>query len=251
MCFCFILLNACASTAQDATAIPVGQLLGKQAPELFGKEYFLRIEAHEAFIQMQEHALKDSIKLYVVSSYRGFEHQKKLWNKKFKKALEEGLTKEQALHRCMEFSAIPGTSRHHWGTEVDLIDLYRPVLEKPLEQSEFTTGGNFDKLYQWLQEHANEYGFYEIYDNNPARKGFHFEPWHYSFLPLAQKFHAAYMSVDIKPTLTQGDIAGSEYFTDDFFKKYLTEYVMQPSVLNGINPIFLPSTTILVDSLHK
>jgi hypothetical protein len=151
----------------------------------------------------------------------------------------------------MEFSAIPGTSRHHWGTEVDLIDLYRPVLEKPLEQSEFTTGGNFDKLYQWLQEHANEYGFYEIYDNNPARKGFHFEPWHYSFLPLAQKFHAAYMSVDIKPTLTQGDIAGSEYFTDDFFKKYLTEYVMQPSVLNGINPIFLPSTTILVDSLHK
>lgn len=246
-----MVLNACSSKAQDSIAIPIDQLLGKQKPELFGKEYYLRIEAHEAFYQMQQHALKDSIKLYVVSSYRGFEHQKKLWNKKFKKALEEGLSKEQALARCMEFSAIPGTSRHHWGTEVDLIDLNRPVLEKPLEQSEFAKGGNFEKLYQWLLAHANEYGFYEVYDNNPARKGFHFEPWHYSFMPLACKFHEAYMALDIKPTLTQGDIAGNQYFTDDFFRNYLTEYVMQPSVLNGTNPIFLPSATILEESLPK
>ena len=246
-----IVLVSCTSKAQDTTLIPVDQLVGKKLPELFGNEYFLRIEAHEAFCQMQQHALKDSIKLYVASSYRGFEHQKKLWNKKFKKALDEGLSQQQALARCMEFSAIPGTSRHHWGTEVDLIDIYRPVLEKPLEQKEFAAGGNFEKLYQWLQLHANEYGFYAIYDDNPARKGFHFEPWHYSFLPLASKFHVEYLKVDLKTQLMQCEIAGCELFTDEFLNKYVADYVMHPNVINGTHQLFLPQSTVSPVSLRK
>ena len=236
--FFLFVFSACRSQAQDTTLIPVEELVGKFKPELFGIEYYLRLEAHEALLQMQKAAEKDSIKIYVVSSYRGYEHQKKLWNKKFKKALEEGLTNAEALARCMEFSAIPGTSRHHWGTEVDLIDIYRPVLEKPLEQKEFEVGGNFEKLNAWLTLHANEYGFWAVYDNNPARKGFHFEPWHFSFIPLASRFHAEYMKLDIKTHLTQGDILGSELFTDEFLKQYLADYVMQPSLINGTNPVF-------------
>jgi LAS superfamily LD-carboxypeptidase LdcB len=237
------MLVACKSKAQDTTSIPVDQLVGKKMPQLFGQEYFLRVEAHEAYLQMQHAAAQDSIKLYIVSSYRGYEHQKKLWNKKFKKALDEGLSKEQALARCMEFSAIPGTSRHHWGTEVDLIDLNRPVLEKPLEQKEYAQGGNFEKLNNWLTAHANEYGFFMVYDDNPLRKGFHFEPWHFSFIPLASKFHTEYMKIDVKLYLTQGDILGSELFTEEFIRNYVADYVMQPSLLNNTNPVFLPNET--------
>lgn len=246
-CFICLLLFSCKGQAQDTTIISAEELVGKKRPELFGNEYFLRKEAHESFAQMQEAAAKDSIKIYVVSSYRGFEHQKKLWNKKFKKAIDEGLTKEQALARCIEYSAIPGTSRHHWGTEVDLIDLNRPVLESPLEQKEFAEGGNFEKLYNWLRTHANEFGFYVVYDTNPIRKGFYYEPWHYSFIPLSSRFHAEYLKLDVKPYLTQGDILGSELFTDEFLKQYLADYVMQPSVINGTNPSF----EILPDSSRK
>jgi len=237
-CFICLIFISCKGQAQDTTIISAEELVGKKRPELFGNEYFLRKEAHESLAQMQEAAAKDSIKIYVVSSYRGFEHQKKLWNKKFKKALDDGLTNEQALARCIEYSAIPGTSRHHWGTEVDLIDLNRPVLESPLEQKEFAEGGNFEKLYNWLRTHANEYGFYVVYDTNPIRKGFYYEPWHYSFIPLSSRFHAEYLKLDVKPYLTQRDILGSELFTDDFLKQYLADYVMQPSVINGTNPVF-------------
>lgn len=244
-CFICLLLFSCKGQAQDTTLISAEQLVGKKRPELFGNEYLLRIEAHEALAQMQLAAAKDSIKIYVVSSYRGFEHQKKLWNKKFKKATDEGLTNEQALARCIEYSAIPGTSRHHWGTEVDLIDLNRPVLESPLEQKEFAKGGNFEKLYNWLSIHAHEYGFFVVYDTNPIRKGFYYEPWHYSFIPLSSRFHVEYLKLDVKSYLTQGDILGSELFTDDFLKQYLADYVMQPSIINGTNPVFesLPDST--------
>ena len=49
----------------------------------------------------------------------------------------------------LRYSAVPGTSRHHWGTEIDITD--RNVIEKHLLNSnKFHNGGPFEPLHNWM-----------------------------------------------------------------------------------------------------
>ena len=51
------------------------------------------------------------------------------------------------------------------------------------------------KTYQWLQSHANSFGFYQVYTNkNNGRTGYNEEKWHWSFVPLASKYLEFYNS---------------------------------------------------------
>ena len=66
---------------QSSQSISYKELIGKGNPELFGSGYKLRKDAHNAFLNMSEKALKSDIKLYVVSSYRSFTHQNRIWER--------------------------------------------------------------------------------------------------------------------------------------------------------------------------
>ena len=35
---------------------------------------------------------------------------------------QAGLSPEENIQKIIEYSTLPGTSRHHWGTEIDIID---------------------------------------------------------------------------------------------------------------------------------
>ncbi len=52
-------------------------------------------------------------------------------------------------------------SRHHWGTEIDVVDGTRlvPGQPVPLEPAEFAPGGRFASLDRWLNGHMADYGF--------------------------------------------------------------------------------------------
>jgi hypothetical protein len=101
---------------------PVSILLGKGNPKLHSPEIQLLNAVGNAFKRMHAAAKKDGILLEIVSAYRSFERQKSIWNRKFKLNQEEGLSPEQNINKIIEYSTLPGTSRHHWGTDVDLID---------------------------------------------------------------------------------------------------------------------------------
>lgn len=188
-----------------AAKIDTDYLLGKFDPAshpdfvAVGKPYSdksgmsLRKEAFAAFKKMFEAAEKEGVVLKIISSTRNFERQKEIWEGKWTRfAKDAPVAKDRAL-KILEYSSMPGSSRHHWGTDVDLNDLNNPAFEK---------GGKYEKVYAWLSAHAHEYGFCQPYTaGRPS--GYHEEKWHWSYTPLSKSFLEQY-----KNTISETDIKG-------------------------------------------
>lgn len=216
------------------TNLPYNELIGKGNPTFFGDgNYRIRKEAYDAFIAMQKEALKSGIHIKIVSSYRSYDHQKRIWERKYKKNRNSGLSPIQSIKKIIEYSTIPGTSRHHWGTDIDIVDGNFINTPNLLSEHNFKKGQPFYKLNLWLKEHANSFGFYIVYTKNSERKGFKHEPWHYSYEPLSCQYLKAYRKLDILNILQKEKFAGSEHFTNEFMNSYIKENILD------INPELL------------
>ena len=211
------------------------QLIGKGNPDIVGDIYTSKMhkEAKVAFQRMKTAALKDQINIEVVSAYRSFQKQKSIFENKYKRFTKEGLSPFEAIKKIIEYSTIPGTSRHHWGTDIDIIDANFPKPESVLEEENYYGNGPYCKLKEWMNEHSEAYGFYEVYTQNPKRKGFKYEPWHFSYAPVSKPMLKAYQKLDIINILEEEKVLGNENFTEEFIKKYKTENILD------INPILL------------
>ena len=208
-------------------------LIGKGEPDLSGSDFKLHPDAYIRFLEMRSEAEKENISIEIVSAYRSFERQKQIFESKYRNYTEMGLAPLDAIQKIIDYSTIPGTSRHHWGTDIDIIDANAPRPENVLEPSHFHGTGPFCKLREWLNENANIYDFYEVYTNDPNRKGFKYEPWHFSFAPVSKEMIQSYKELDIKEILMEENILGSEHFNDEFITKYREEHILD------INPELL------------
>lgn len=152
---------------------------------------YLRKETCEAFLKMAEAAQKEGVNLFIISATRNYEAQKSIWENKWEgHTLVEGknlttitdLTERARM--ILLYSSMPGTSRHHWGTDMDL---------NALENSYFESGEGL-KIYQWLLAHAVEYGFCQPYTSKAqGRTGYEEEKWHWSYLPLSSELLKKYV----------------------------------------------------------
>ena len=138
-----------------------------------------------------------------------------------------------AIDKIIEYSTIPGTSRHHWGTEVDIIDGYPKVSGDVLLAEKFESGGPFEGLKKWLDENSERFGFYLVYTDNPRRRGFKYEPWHYSYAPISIPMLAAYRKLNILKLMQKEKFLGSEHFTTGFIRTYVQDNILD------INPVLL------------
>ncbi len=174
-------------------------------------ESYLRKETAEAFLKMKKEAAKSKIKLTIVSGTRTFSDQKRLWENKWNgitpvntdtneflpkpKSRNNNLSKEERALRVLEFTAMPTTSRHHWGTDFDLNNV----------NSSYWTKAKGRKEYAWLIENAEKFGFCQVY--SPDRNdGYNEEKWHWSYLPLAKTFTNEY-----KKFITNSDIMNARF----------------------------------------
>ncbi len=205
---------------------PIDELLGRIDPPLFGVGFRLRKKAAESFDKMKTDASREGLQIYSESSYRSYARQESIWTRKYTDYTGLGLSPIKAIEKIIEYSTIPGTSRHHWGTEADIIDKNQPRPTDTLLAKHFETGGCYEALKKWLDKNANKYGFYEVYTNEPDRKGFKYEPWHFSYKPISQPMLQEYKAIDLKALLQQIKLKGAEYFTDDFIEKYRSENVL-------------------------
>jgi len=89
----------------------------------------------------------------------------------------------------LQYSAIPGASRHHWGTDVDFNSTTNahwapsPGSRRP--------AGRLHSLGQWLEQNGPRVGFFRTYTT--GRTGGHApEPWHYSYEPIARPLRENY-----------------------------------------------------------
>lgn len=165
---------------------PRAELLGRFEPEgragfvavdtavSDGREMWLRAEAYRAFLEMRDSALAAGIDLRIVSATRNFERQRQIWEHKW------DTTPGSARQRCLSilrYSSMPGTSRHHWGTDVDLCSVEDSVWQSP----------EYGPVLAWLEGNACRFGFFMPYTDDPARPGYHYEPWHWSYMPTAAR----------------------------------------------------------------
>lgn len=214
-------------------SISADELIGKGTPQLFGEHYKLREAAHLAFKKLQASAAKDGISIAAVSSYRDFDHQKRIWERKFKSNKAKGLSDSTNIRKIIEYSTIPGTSRHHWGTD---IDIYQTNVKQPkhvLQPQNYHGNGAYCKIKEWMDKNANTYGFYLVYTDNANRKGFKYEPWHYSYKPLSKPYLKAYRALNISNILNNEGLLGIDSFSQSFVNQYINQNILD------INPELL------------
>lgn len=212
----------------------IQELTGKVDIDLFGEGINLRKEAHDAFIKMKQAAYQAGVDLKIVSSYRNFYRQEAIWERKYTQFTEiDGLSPLDAIEKIITYSTIPGTSRHHWGTDIDIIDGYGKTTGDVLVPGKFEEGGPFENFKNWMDENSEEFGFYLVYTNEPKRKGFKYEPWHYSYASISKPMLATFRSKNISQILQHEDISGREHFTAGFLKSYIHNNILD------INPELL------------
>jgi LAS superfamily LD-carboxypeptidase LdcB len=176
-----------------------------------GRDRYLRKEAARALAGMVRDFNRDhpAIAVRVRSATRNFHVQKWIWESKWTgrrnvegKNLAKSMPdlKERGLF-ILRYSSMPGTSRHHWGTDVDLNSLTNRYFDK----------GEGRILYDWLREHAADYGFCQPYTAG-RKQGYEEEKWHWSYLPLAKVFLRDWMKLYNSGRITFGrsDFRGSE-----------------------------------------
>lgn len=166
----------------------------KVDPEHASRKMYLNRETYAAFVEMWKAAKTDGVQLKIVSGARNFEHQKAIWERKWKANEElEPLSRSQKI---LEFSSMPATSRHHWGTDIDLNNLENSYFEKGRGKAE----------YDWLVKNASQFGFFQVYTSKQSgRTGYSEEKWHWSYLPLAKLYLQAYNDI-----VKYEDISGFE-----------------------------------------
>ncbi len=150
---------------------------------------------------LEARASDQGFELAIASGYRSFDRQLGIWNAKARgerPILDDGgqpiarasLSDKEAVYAILRWSALPGGSRHHWGTDIDVID--RAALPEgysvQLTVEETTSGGVFAPFHQWLSSHLSteDTGFYRPYPMDAG--GVACEPWHLSYAPLAKQY---------------------------------------------------------------
>lgn len=229
--------------AQLAAQTDINRLSGKFNPEtmggfkpvpakyILGGKQVLDERTLTAFLKLAAAAEKAGFNIRIVSGTRNFGTQKVIWEQKFngiRKVAGQNLAKTMPDHdkRALEilrFSSMPGTSRHHWGTDMDFHEA--KMTAPALTNSSFKSGRGLE-FHTWLTANASALGFCQPYTGDPALRngtrfvhGYQEERWHWSYKPVSRTLMQAFeaQAKSLTPAGFAGDGAGAKYFMDYVF----------------------------------
>lgn len=197
------------------------------------QELKIRRQVVEPLQQLMMKAADQGFDMRIASGFRSFDRQLLIWNNKAqgnRPVLDENgcpidltfLTEDEKMWAILKWSALPGASRHHWGTDVDVYDASKmsETYELQLTQEETEGEGPCAEFHAWLTRELREgnTGFYRPFTEGIGKVSP--EPWHLSFAPLANQF--------------------AEQLTEDILRKKLqaTDIALKQSVLKHLHSIF-------------
>jgi len=177
-------------------------------------------EVVEPLLRLRSDAAQEGFDLQVLSGFRDFERQGSIWNRKVTGDLAvldsdavpldiRALKEHELVFAILRWSALPGASRHHWGTDLDVYDAKaQPAgYEIELVPDEVEAGGMFAPLHEWLDERiaaGASHGFFRPYDED--RQGVAPERWHLSHAPVAVRCERD-LTIDVlRATLHESDL---------------------------------------------
>ena len=198
------------------------QLTGRTRTHIVELEHprcALHFQAVTSFLAMRDAAMAAGIDLVAASSFRDFERQLLLWNRKWRgerPLLDRGgqlidpaaLDDAGRVEAILCWSAIPGGSRHHWGTDVDVIDAAAlpPGYQVQLVPDEYAATGIFARLTSWLDENMGRFGFHRPYATAGCGAGV--EPWHLSYSPVSSEALEAFTLPVLRRAIEGSDMLG-------------------------------------------
>lgn len=119
--------------------------------------------AKTAFEELAKAAKKENLNIIAMSSYRSYEYQVDLYNK---------YVKSDGKEAADTYSGRPGHSEHQSGLAVDVFN-----------NNESYTDFEKTKEFNWMQEHAHEYGFILRFPKGKENEtGYQYESWHYRYV---------------------------------------------------------------------
>jgi LAS superfamily LD-carboxypeptidase LdcB len=170
-----------------------------------------------ALLALKDAARQAGFTLEVASGFRDFARQLSIWNRKARGELpllddEEhpldaaAMAPVARMFAILRWSALPGASRHHWGTDADIFDraAIPPKTAPLLRRSEALPGAVFGRFHLWLGTNLQRFGFFRPYVQD--RGGVSPEPWHVSHAAVATALRSAYSLELLEQVLREADI---------------------------------------------
>ena len=181
---------------------------------------YLDAEAYESFKKMHRDAAKAGVRLVIKSATRNFVYQKGIWEGKWtgsRKVEGNDLSRSmpdstKRAYKILENSSMPGSSRHHWGTDIDLNAF----------DNDYFSHGQGKKEYDWLRENAHKYHYCQPYSskNDEKRSGYNEEKWHWSYMPLSKDYLAQSKTL-MKNEMFSGFLGSEAAIEVDIVGKYV------------------------------
>lgn len=198
---------------------------------------FIHKQVLQPLIDLQLAGREAGFDIKICSAFRSFERQLFIWNGKasgmrpvmdpFGKAINiQELSSWQKIQAILRWSALPGASRHHWGTDFDIFDANAMPenYQIQLTPEEVQGDGLFAPMHDWLDDYlkSEKTNFYRPYTFDKG--GIAPERWHLSYRPLADQY-AQMLNVDVLSSrLKDSNLMLLDVvleYLDDIFQRYI------------------------------
>jgi zinc D-Ala-D-Ala carboxypeptidase len=175
---------------------------------------YLRTEVLLSFKDLHEAAMDEGLYIKILSGTRSFSYQQSIWERKWEQPRYMGWDALDKALDILTYSSMPGTSRHHWGTDIDL---------NAFENEYFESGEGLE-LYEFLNRCASTFGFQQVYTSKETpqspRSGYEEEKWHWSYTPISIPMLNAYNEL-----ISTEDIQGFQGASQADSVKIIRDYV--------------------------
>jgi LAS superfamily LD-carboxypeptidase LdcB len=198
---------------------------------------FIHKQVLQPLIDLQVAGREAGFDIKICSAFRSFERQLFIWNGKasgmrpvmdpFGKAINiQELSSWQKIQAILRWSALPGASRHHWGTDFDIFDANAMPenYQIQLTPEEVQGDGLFAPMHDWLDDYlkSEKTNFYRPYALDKG--GIAPERWHLSYRPLADQY-AQMLNIDVLSSrLKDSNLILLDVvleYLDDIFQRYI------------------------------
>lgn len=149
-------------------------------------DYQIDQRIYDSYYELEEAGTAAGYSLTVISSYRSIAQQQEVYDNGVNQHLAEGLDQQAAEAKTAEYITLPGTSEHHTGLALDVVDQNWYAQGNGLEEEFCETPAG-----KWVDQNVANYGFIIRYPKDKeAITGINYEPWHIRYVG---KESAAYM----------------------------------------------------------
>jgi hypothetical protein len=176
--------------------------------------------------KLKESLSKFGFALRIESAYRPFERQLSIWNRKASGELKllsaEGLPmerptdEEELMYAILTWSALPGASRHHLGTDLDVVDGNTCPAGYEVELTPAECDGMFRPFHEKLTElmgAGESFGFQRVFV--PGRGRIQPEMWHVAHLPTSRRYLESFSLKGLRALYEKTDIACKSALLDN------------------------------------